>query len=335
MKMKILALIPARSGSKSIIDKNILDFNGIPLIAHSINHAKESKYINRIIVSTDSHKYAEIVKKFDAEVPFLRPEEISGDKSLDIETFKHALKYLSEVEDYIPDIVVHLRPTHPIRNPQDIDKMIDLLINDSEADSIRSVIKSKETPFKMWFKENDVIKPIIESKNELYNCPRQELKEAYYQNANIDVIKSDTILYKNSMTGDKILGYVTSEKYDIDYISDFIEYEKVARIKSNPLRYVFDIDGIITIFNSKLDYQNSKPNFNNIQIINKLFEDGNEIILFTARGYKTGIDWREVTKNQLAKWNVKYHELIFGKPDADFYIDDKLISIDNLKIVLK
>lgn len=333
--MEVLAIIPARSGSKSIVNKNILNFNGVPLLVHSINHAKESKYITRIIVSTDSLEYSRIAKKYGAEVPFLRPKEISQDKSLDIEVFKHAIKYFEEIENYKPEIIVHLRPTHPIRKSQDIDKMIELLLNDTKADSIRSVTKSKETPFKMWFSEDGILKPVIDSNKELYNSPRQELEQSYIQNANIDIVKTNTIINKNSMTGDKILGYVMDEMFDIDYISEFMQFENLDKIKTKKLKYVFDIDGVITIYNPKLDYDNSKPNFDNINVINDLYESGNKITLFTARGYRTGIDWREVTETQLKKWKVKYHELFFGKPDADFYIDDKFIDINKLKEILQ
>lgn len=333
--MKVLALIPARSGSKSIKNKNILDFNGLPMFVHSVNQAKDSKYINRIIVSTDSPEYSKIAIDFGAEVPFFRPKEISGDESLDIEVFKHALDYLFKIEKYIPDIIVHLRPTHPIRKSEDIDKMIEILVKDSSSDSIRSVAKSNETPFKMWFLEDGILKPIIDSKKELYNSPRQQLEQTYIQNASIDIIKTNTIILKNSMTGDKILGYLMDENYDIDYLSEYIKFENIARINSNKLKYVFDIDGIITIYNPKLDYENSEPNISNISIINYLYESGNKITLFTARGYKTGIDWRMVTEAQLKKWEVKYHELFFRKPDADFYIDDKFIDINKLKEIVQ
>ena len=92
-------------------------------------------------------------------------------------------------------------------------------------------------------------------------------------------------------------------------------------------KYCFDIDG--TICSQEKDYNNAKPYVDRIEIINGLFEDGNEITLFTARGTVTKIDWEKVTINQLKKWNVKYHRLLFGKPDADFYVDDKAVDIFN------
>ena len=332
---KILAIIPARSGSKSIPNKNILDFSGLPLIAHSIIQAKNSQFINRVIVSTDSDKYAKIASIYGAEVPFIRPKIISQDDSLDIDTFIHALRYLMQNENYTPDLVVHLRPTHPIRNVIDIDNMIEIISGNTEADSIRSVSKASETPYKMWFlHENNILKPFVETSKELYNKPRQVLPVVYYQNANIDVIRTKTILNKKSMSGDIVLGYLIDKSYDIDYTEDFNKYNLLASLKEGQKKFVIDIDGVIAIFNPKLDYKNSEPNFSNIAVINSLYDLGNNIVLFTARGYKSKIDWRETTENQLRNWGVKYHELIFGKPDADYYIDDKLIEIELIKKII-
>jgi CMP-N-acetylneuraminic acid synthetase len=217
--MEVLAIIPARSGSKSIKDKNIRKINGKPLMAYSIDHAIESKQINRVIVSTDSAKYAKVAKSFGAEVPFLRPQEISGDLSTDIEVFIHALNWLKINENYSPDICVHLRPTYPIRNVQDIDSMIDILINNSNLDSVRSVAISPETPFKMWFRDElGIIKPVIKTDiTEAHNQPRQSLPVTYLQNACIDIIRTKTILEKKSMTGDNIFGYIMDHNWDIDY----------------------------------------------------------------------------------------------------------------------
>ena len=150
MKYAVIAIIPARSGSKSIKDKNIMSIGGKPLIAHSIEHAKQSKLIDRIIVTTDSEYYAEISRQYGAETPFIRPEEIAGDESTDLEVFTHALNFLKEKEGTLPDICVHLRPTCPIRNVEDIDQMIKILIGNQEIDSVRSLSEAPETPYKMW-----------------------------------------------------------------------------------------------------------------------------------------------------------------------------------------
>jgi CMP-N-acetylneuraminic acid synthetase len=216
--MNVLALIPARSGSKSIVNKNIRLLCGKPLLAHSIEHAKMSKLVTRIIVSTDSRRYAAIANRYGAETPFLRPREISLDHSTDLEVFRHALGWLQEHENYIPDICVHLRPTHPVRNPGDIDSMIRILVENPGLDSVRSVVLAPETPFKMWFRDDDGnLSPVIKSDiREAYNMPRQALPQAYLQNASIDVVRTKVVLEKGSMTGEIIHGFIMDQLWDID-----------------------------------------------------------------------------------------------------------------------
>lgn len=231
--MEVLGLIPARSGSKSVIDKNIREINGKPMIAYSIEHGLASRYVNRVIVSTDSRKYAEISKKYGAEVPFLRPAEYATDTSLDLEVFEHALNWLKENEGYCPDIVVQLRPTYPIRRVEDIDRMIEMMRDDRSIDSIRCIALAKEIPYKMWRKgENGQIYPLMQDIPECYNMPRQELPKVYYQNACIDVIRTDVITQMHSMSGKKIVGYEMDENFDIDTEEEFQAAQAYLRRKS-------------------------------------------------------------------------------------------------------
>ncbi len=303
--MNVLAVIPARSGSKSVVNKNIRNFNGKPLLAHSIEHAKASKYIDRVILSTDSQEYALIGQRYGAEIPFIRPKEYATDEALDIDVFYHCLRFLEEKEGYRADIVVQLRPTYPIRDVEDIDKMIELLLANKEIDSVRSIAPVTEIPYKMWKRnEEGMLTPILTEIKEAYNMPRQDLPRIYYQNASIDVTRGDIILKEHSMSGKRIYGYELNQNFDIDTEEDFIEENN--------------------------DYSKAKPNTEMIVAVNKLFDMGNEIILLTARGYVTGNDWREVTERQLKSWGVNYHEIHFGKPNADYYIDDKMLSMDEL-----
>lgn len=328
-KKNILALIPARSGSKSVPHKNIRLINGKPMMAYSIEHARDSKYINRIIVSTDSEKYAEIAKEYGAEVPFLRPAEYAGDDSTDLEVFTHCLKTLRETEGYEADIVVQLRPTYPIRRVSDIDNMIEILLSSADITSVRSIAPAKEIPYKMWKMEEDgKIKPLMTEIPECYNMPRQRLPKVYYQNACIDVVRGWVIEKEQSMNGKNIYGYVMEDNFDIDTEDEFRKAQEYLNISGGGKRFVFDIDGVIAKFNKELTYDKSLPEEKMIKAINNLYDKGNEIILHTARGYVTGIDWEEVTKNQLEEWGLKYHELHFGKPNADYYIDDKMIPME-------
>lgn len=222
--IEVLALIPARGGSKTLPDKNIRIFGGKPLIAHSIMHALESQSIDRVIVSTDSEKYAEIAQEYGAEAPFIRPSQIAGDHSTDLEVFQHALDWLMQNEGYEPDICVHLRPTYPNRRVEDVDAIVATLLSNPDLDSIRSVSESPETPFKMWFRQDGgLLSPVCDLTEipEAHSLPRQILPTAYLQNAATDAIRTKTITSLGSMTGKKVYGYVMEENHDIDNLEQF------------------------------------------------------------------------------------------------------------------
>lgn len=334
--MKIIGIIPARSGSKSVKDKNIRLLNGKPMISYSIEHALQSRYINKVVVSTDSEKYAEIAKQYGAEIPFLRPSQYAQDNSLDIEVFEHTLEFLEKNENYVPDIVVHLRPTYPIRNIVDIDNMIEILLQNPQVDSVRCIVPAKDCAYKMWRKiENNKIEPILSDIKEAYNMPRQQLPQLYIQNACIDVVRGHVISKMHSMTGKNIYGYEMHENFDIDTEEDFLRAEQALSLNIKNKTFVFDIDGVIAQKNEELQYDKALPNTEVIEIVNRLYDLGNEIILFTARGFKTKIDWAETTKKQMQQWGVKHSKLMFGKPAADYYIDDHNIDITTLKWALK
>ncbi|MGB9639345.1 MAG: cytidylyltransferase domain-containing protein, partial [Anaerolineales bacterium] len=146
---EVLAIIPARGGSKSIPQKNIRSFAGHPLIAYSIAAGLAAEMVTRVIVSTDDEKIAEIARQYGAEVPFLRPPEHAQDNTPDLPVFVHALEWLAENERYHPDVVVQLRPTSPIRRVSYIDQAVNLLLEHPEADSVRTVIVPFQNPFKM------------------------------------------------------------------------------------------------------------------------------------------------------------------------------------------
>lgn len=214
--MNVLAIIPARGGSKSIPGKNIKLFNGFPLIAYSIAAAKESSLVNRIICSTDDKNIADIAKSFGADIPFLRPKDISGDRVTDFPVFDHALReLLKSGEAY--DLVVHLRPTSPFRPPGLIDKAIGMLSESPYSDSLRSMSSPLENPFKMWQIKEGVASPLIEMEMyESYNQSRQSLPDVYWHDGILDVIRSRTIIQKKSISGDKIIPLITNRAYALD-----------------------------------------------------------------------------------------------------------------------
>ena len=177
--MNILCIIPARSGSKGIPDKNIKKFHGKPLLAWTIIQAIKCKYKMKIIVSTDSNKYADIAKEYGAEVPFLRPKEISEDLSTDLEFIKYTSETLELLHKYKSDIILQLRPVTPNRSVKMINNCLDTFIkNFEEYDSLRTVIKSEKSPYKMYSidKENNILKPLFDNINDIqesFNQPRQ------------------------------------------------------------------------------------------------------------------------------------------------------------------
>jgi len=229
----ILAIIPARGGSKGIPRKNIRSFAGYPLIAWSIAAAKQSELMTRIIVSTDDEEIAAVAREWGAETPFLRPAELAQDKTTDLPVFEHALKWLEDVEGYHPDAVVQLRPTSPIRPPKMVDDAIRILLSHQDADCVRGVVPAGQNPFKMWrFNGDD--KPLAQLLEvpgiaEPYNAPRQILPPVYWQTGHIDVIRTETIVGKKSLTGDVIYPLVIDPKYtvDIDTLPDWAKYEAV------------------------------------------------------------------------------------------------------------
>ena len=229
--LKVVALIPARSGSKGIPHKNIKQYHNEPLIAHSINIAKNSSYITDIIVSTDSEEYKKIAEEHGARCPFLRPSEISNDLSTDYEFIKHYVEWIKSNDDEnVPDLIVQLRPTYPNRKIYDLNKSIQLMIENEDYTSLRTVIEYEKSPYKMYLTENNILKPLFEKVkglNEPYNRCRQDLPTTYLHNGCIDIIRTSSFIKYNSITGPKIYAYIMDkeEVNDIDSLDDWDKSE--------------------------------------------------------------------------------------------------------------
>ena len=215
--MSILAIIPARGGSKSLPRKNIHRFLGRPLIYWSISAAKQSKLIDRIVVSTDDQEIANVSIENGAEVPFLRPFELAKDNVTDYPVIRHCLEMLDELDRYQPDLVVQLRPTSPLRPEGLIDEGIHKLQVVPEADSLRVVCEPMNNPYKMWKISGKFITPLIENDiQEAYNQPRQNLPITYWQIGTLDVIRTSTIFDKQSLTGERILPFIVDSALAVD-----------------------------------------------------------------------------------------------------------------------
>ncbi|MEX0787828.1 MAG: acylneuraminate cytidylyltransferase family protein [Anaerolineales bacterium] len=215
---RVLALIPARGGSKSLPRKNLHPLQGIPLLAYSIQAACESKRHPRILVSTDDDEIATCAESWGAEVPFRRPMELAQDDTLDLPVFLHALNWLEAEEGYQPDIVVHLRPTSPLRPPDLVDRAVEILEAKADADSVRAVIPAGQNPYKMWrMTPAGTLTPLFDSGiSEAFNQPRQALPQAYWQTGHIDVVRLRSLREKRSMTGDVIYPVQLDPRYAID-----------------------------------------------------------------------------------------------------------------------
>jgi CMP-N,N'-diacetyllegionaminic acid synthase len=220
-KKDVLALIPARGGSKSVPRKNLLPVAGRPLIAYSIMHARACPSITRIIVSTDDDEIAEVARSYGAEVPFERPAAAASDTATDFQVFHHALTWLAEHETYVPELVVHLRPTGPVRETPLIERAVQLMLGRPEADALRSVGTAEQTPYKMWRIEGSFLHPLIELPGypEAHSMPRQKLPVAYWQNGYVDIVRPRTIIELESMTGQVVLPFVVEGKiHELDYV---------------------------------------------------------------------------------------------------------------------
>lgn len=231
---EVLAIIPARGGSKGIPRKNIRPFVGHPLIAWSIAAGRQSQMVTRTIVSTDDEEIAAIARQYGAETPFLRPPELAQDDTTDLPVFLHALRRLEEQEKYRPEVVVQLRPTSPIRPPDCVDRAVRLLLEHPEADCVRGVVPAGQNPHKMWRidPESGRMIPLLQVPGiaEPYNAPRQWLPPIYWQTGHIDAIRPGTILTKHSMTGDIIYPLILDPRYtvDIDTPADWARYEHLV-----------------------------------------------------------------------------------------------------------
>lgn len=229
--MNVVAIIPARAGSKGIPGKNITEIRGKPMISYSIDQALSCPIVDRVVVSTDSQEIAKIAKESGAEVPFIRPVELGLDHVLDYPVFEHATRYLLDKECYMSDIIVHMRPTTPYRKVSWLEDSINLLKNNPTAHSVRSVSLVNQHPYRMFEIKNDgYLKSImLHAHSEPYLLRRQDLPKIYYYNCVLDITRYSTIKTLKSMTGTEILPYVLNaeEVIDIDTAVDLEIFNKV------------------------------------------------------------------------------------------------------------
>jgi CMP-N,N'-diacetyllegionaminic acid synthase len=240
--VNIVAIIPARSGSKSIVDKNIKELSGHPLIAYSIAVAKLSKKVDKVIVSTNSQEYSKIAKEYGAEVPFTRPNEFSSDTSTDKDFLVHAMNWLEENENITPEYWVHLRPTTPLRDLEVVDNAIDKIIQDKSASSLRSGHKAPESPLKWFVKDKHYFKGLVAG--EKYNLPKESFEQVYIPNGFVDIVKYSFVMNNKEIHGDKMIGFESPICTEVDSAEEFeyIQYQ-LDRNGSKLLDYLNQFKG--------------------------------------------------------------------------------------------
>lgn len=216
----LVALIPARSGSKRVTDKNIRPLAGHPLIAYTICAARQSGIFSAIVVSTDSEPYAGIARRYGAEVPFLRPVEMSGDVSPDIEWIDHILTGL-RAQGRAFDCFSILRPTSPFRLPETIRRAWKEFLSQEGVDSLRAVEKCSQHPGKMWVVRGKRMYPILPvgpSELPWHSTPYQALPVVYAQNASLEIAWTRVVFEGRTIAGEVIMPFFTDgyEGFDVN-----------------------------------------------------------------------------------------------------------------------
>lgn len=232
--LNVLGIIGIRSGSKGIPNKNIRFLCGKPLVAWIIEAAKDSKYINRLIVSTDSEEYASIARSYGAETPFLRPEEFAGDKSTDLDYVRHAVTWLRDNENYKPDIVVRMMATVPLQSAEDIDACVEEIIKDPEAHSSVVIAEAGQHPHKALKLVDDgaggkhLVNYMTGTGRDVTPSLRQGYEKAYFR-ANVVACRTGVIHEMDSLTGDKVRYHIIPQEraLDIDSERDFQILEQI------------------------------------------------------------------------------------------------------------
>jgi len=230
---QILAIIPARGGSKGLPHKNIKDLYGKPLIAWSIEAAVKSKYIDRVIVSTDDEEIAQVAQKFGAEIPFMRPEELASDDSKTMDVVLHCINYFEETGEK-NDIIVLLEPTSPLRETLDVDEAIENLVETQDSESIVGISRVENThPAFLVKLENKFLRPYLF--NEFKILRRQEIDELYFYEGSLYISYADSLKNRKNFYHEKALGYIVPKwkSFEVDDITDFKIIEALLKAKLN------------------------------------------------------------------------------------------------------
>lgn len=327
--------------------KNLLPVAGKPLLVHTADLVGRMDWIDRAVVSTDHLVIRDIAVEHGLEAPFMRPTALSGDRIGDVDVLVHALTATEADDGLHYEVIVMLQPTSPLRKASHVRACVDKLIEE-ELDSVWTVSPTdlKSHPLKQLIVDEDGGLTYFDPRGAAI-IARQQLEPVYHRNGVAYAMSRESLLDHASLLGRRAGAIVIDDpQISIDTLDDVARAEAVMAEPDNdsqlctqsgtqsptacplrPRRLVVDIDGVLAEAVPDLDYAQAGPIRENVERVNALFDHGCHIVLFTARGSGTGKDWSEVTAEQMKRWGVRYHELRFGKPPADYYIDDRLVNL--------
>lgn len=238
----VVAVVPARSGSKGVVDKNVRPLGDHPLITYSIVAGLRAPGVHRVMVSTDSEAYAELSRNYGAEVPFLRPAAYATDRSTDLEFVLHLLDWLFEHGGTEPELLVHLRPTTPLRDPAVVGAAVMAFRANPEATALRSVHAMSESAYKGFEIEGDHLVTAFHRASALdaANAARQGFPTTYVANGYVDVLRTDFIRSTGLLHGDRVLAWVTEPVTEVDTAEDFEYLNWQANRDPNLIRRIFE-----------------------------------------------------------------------------------------------
>ncbi len=333
--MTNIAFIPVRGGSKSIPLKNIKLLAGKPLVYWTAAAANNAKCIDRVIIATDSDDIRNTVLGFTDLKKVELYDRDAANATDTASTESVMLEYIAKSKLAPDDNFFLIQATSPLLQSNHIDEMFAKMQAD-KADSALSCVRNKRF---FWSGDGKSVNYDYRARPR-----RQEFDGILMENGACYINSVKNILRDKNRLSGKISVYEMPEytATEIDEPDDFLIIEKLmAKYNKSALptgkTFCFDIDGVLgkyaDIKDMNGDYANNIPNEQIINICNKLYDAGNKIVLHTARGSGNGIDWSATTREQMSRWGVRYHVLTFGKPAADFYIDDKMLSLEQLKLI--
>jgi len=326
-----IAFIPVRGGSKSIPLKNIKILAGKPLVFWVANAASKAEFIDKVVVATDDARIKTAVESMNLPkvCVFDRDAENATDTA---STESVILEFIGDSNLNPDDNIFLIQATSPLLQADMIDDMFQKFMQ-SGKDSALSAVRNKRF---FWNEDG------ISLNYDVNHRPRrQDFLGCLMENGAVYINSVKNISNSKCRLSGTVFVYEMPEQMglELDEPIDWIIMELLlagTQVKHSVTSktFCFDIDGVIGEKSDVKDmggsYANNTANKEIIRICNKLYDNGNKIVLYTARGSNSGMDWSEITQKQLKSWGLKYHELHFGKPAADFYIDDKMLALSQL-----